>query len=158
MARGGGLQRPPLRRIHDAIYERIHDAIYEKSARARSSLEYHRTRSTNDLVKSLRPRPENKEGLKVKSDGRVFQGNTRIKVLEERGYPVDDLPREVNESLHQLTSGANPHNQWLPRDQALLLRAIIEDSFTRDLDRWIGHALATAAGAGFGTEKPVASQ
>ncbi len=27
-------------------------------------------------------------------DGRVFQGNTRIKVLEERGYSVNDLPRD----------------------------------------------------------------
>jgi hypothetical protein len=30
----------------------------------------------------------------VKVDGRVFQGNTRIKVLEERGYPVNNLPRD----------------------------------------------------------------
>jgi hypothetical protein len=30
----------------------------------------------------------------VKPDGRIFQGNTRIKVLEERGYPVNDLPRD----------------------------------------------------------------
>ena len=46
------------------------------------------------IVESLRPRPGNKEQLRVKSDGRVFQGNTRIKVLEERGYPVDGLPRD----------------------------------------------------------------
>jgi len=42
----------------------------------------------------LRPSPDNKEGWRVKADGRVFQGNTRIKVLEERGYPVNDLPRD----------------------------------------------------------------
>lgn len=45
-------------------------------------------------MESLRPRPGNKEQLRVKSDGRVFQGNTRIKVLEERGYPVGGLPRD----------------------------------------------------------------
>jgi len=31
----------------------------------------------------------------VKPDGRIFQGNTRIKVLEERSYPVNDLPRDL---------------------------------------------------------------
>jgi hypothetical protein len=35
--------------------------------------------------------------LKVKPDGRIFDGNTRIKVLEERGYPINDLPRETLE-------------------------------------------------------------
>jgi hypothetical protein len=86
MARGGGSQKPPLRRIHDAIYE--------QNRRARQSLEYHRSRTTEEIVGSLRPRPDNPEGLRVKPDGRVFQGNTRIKVLEERGYPVNDLPRD----------------------------------------------------------------
>lgn len=85
MPRGGG-SRPPLRRIHDSIYEQDRDA--------RRSLEYHRSRSTDEIVESLRPRPGNKEELRVKADGRVFQGNTRIKVLEERGYPVNDLPRD----------------------------------------------------------------
>jgi hypothetical protein len=79
---------PPPRRIHA-------DAVYERDPDARKSLEYHRSRPTDEIVDSLRPRPENKEQLRVKSDGRVFQGNTRIKVLEERGYPVNDLPRDV---------------------------------------------------------------
>ena len=35
--------------------------------------------------------------LIVKPDGTIIQGNTRIKVLEERGYPVNDLPRETLE-------------------------------------------------------------
>jgi hypothetical protein len=78
--------QPPLRRIHDAVYEQDRDA--------RRSLEYHRSRTTEVLVQSLRPGPDNTEGLRVKADGRVFQGNARIKVLEERGYPVNDLPRD----------------------------------------------------------------
>jgi hypothetical protein len=82
----GGGAKPPLRRIHQSVYER--------DPRARSSLEYHRSRSTEEIVGSLRAGPENDEPLMVKPDGRVFQGNTRIKVLEERGYPVNDLPRE----------------------------------------------------------------
>ncbi|MFZ3235639.1 MAG: hypothetical protein WA417_07035 [Stellaceae bacterium] len=82
-----GGDQPPLRRIHDAVYE--------QEPRARRSLEYHRSRPTDDIVESLRPSPDNKEALRVKPDGRVFQGNTRIKVLEERGYPVNDLPRDI---------------------------------------------------------------
>jgi hypothetical protein len=82
-----GGERPPLRRIHESVYER--------DANARKSLEYHRTRSTGDIVESLRKLPGNREYLIVKPDGRVLQGNTRIKVLEERGYPVNDLPREI---------------------------------------------------------------
>ncbi len=83
--RSGG-QKPPLRRIHESVYEEIGDA--------RRSLEYHRTRTTEEIVESLRPGPTTKSPLIVTRDGRVYQGNTRIKVLEERGYPVSDLPRE----------------------------------------------------------------
>jgi hypothetical protein len=80
-----GGQLPPLRRIHEAVYDRDPDA--------RRSLEYHRTRPTDEIVVSLRP--DEKEPLRVKPDGRVVQGNTRIKVLQERGFPVDTLPREI---------------------------------------------------------------
>jgi hypothetical protein len=84
MGRGGGDQ-PSLRRIHS-------DATYERDPRARSSLQYHRGKTTDDIVESLRG--EARWPLRVKPDGRIFDGNTRIKVLEERGYPVNDLPRE----------------------------------------------------------------
>jgi hypothetical protein len=80
---------PPLRRIHDSVYEQNGDA--------RKSLEYHRTKSTEELVESLRPGRRAQSPLIVTSDGRVYQGNTRIKVLEERGYPVNDLPRDILE-------------------------------------------------------------
>jgi hypothetical protein len=83
MPRSGG-EKPPLRRIHDAVYE--------QDPKARRSLEYHRARPTEEIIESLRPGHD--ESLKVKPDGRVFQGNTRIKVLEERGYPVNDLQRD----------------------------------------------------------------
>lgn len=81
---------PPLRRIHG-------DALYEQSRRARDSLEYHRSRTTEEIIESLRKVPGSKEYLIVKPDGRVVQGNTRIKVLQERGYPVDGLPRDIFE-------------------------------------------------------------
>ena len=80
----GGTREPPLRRLHEAVYE--------ASVTARSSLEYHRARSTEEIVESLRRGAVSP--LMVKPDGTVVQGNTRIKVLQERGYPVNDLPRE----------------------------------------------------------------
>jgi hypothetical protein len=82
----GGSPPPPLRRIHS-------DATYEQDPRARESLAYHRSRPTEEIVRSLRP--DAKLPLKVKPDGRIFDGNTRIKVLEERGYRVSDLPRQT---------------------------------------------------------------
>jgi len=79
--------RPPLRRLHEAIYET--DRLAAKS------LEHHRRLTTEEIVKSLRPGAL--QPLIVKPDGTIVQGNTRIKVLEERGYPVDALPREPSE-------------------------------------------------------------
>ena len=40
-------------------------------------------------------KPGGPEALKVKPDGRILNGNTRIKVLEERGFDINSLPREV---------------------------------------------------------------
>jgi hypothetical protein len=33
--------------------------------------------------------------LRVKPDGRVMQGNSRISILVERGFDVNTLPREI---------------------------------------------------------------
>ncbi|HZU88126.1 MAG TPA: hypothetical protein VE993_02605 [Stellaceae bacterium] len=81
-------------------------------------------------------------------------------IVFDRPVSDADLDRvqDINESLHQLTSCANPRKPWSAHDQALLLRAIIESSFDRDLDRWIGHALALAAGSTMPSEKPVAAK
>jgi hypothetical protein len=57
------------------------------------ALEHWRKQSTEDIVNSLQPGQP--EALKVKSDGRIMNGNMRIKVLEERGFDVNSLPREV---------------------------------------------------------------
>jgi hypothetical protein len=81
---GSGDPKPPLRRLHESVYE--------QGVTARSSLEYHRGRSTDEIVDSLRRGAASP--LTVKPDGTVVQGNTRIKVLEERGYPINELPRE----------------------------------------------------------------
>jgi hypothetical protein len=79
---------PPLKRFHS-------DAIYEVR-RYRDSLEYWRRQPTYRIVESLRHRrsdPRYGEYLKVTSDGTVMQGNTRVKVLQERGYNVNNLRR-----------------------------------------------------------------
>jgi hypothetical protein len=76
---------PPLRRIHS-------DQTLE-SGSSRFALEYWRKQPTDKIVQSLRP--GNAEALKVKPDGRIMNGNIRIKVLEERGFDINKLPREV---------------------------------------------------------------
>ena len=78
---------PPLRRIHS------HRTL--TSGISRLSLEYWRKQSTDEIVRSLRP--GDPEALKVTPDGRIMNGNTRITVLEERGFAIDSLPREVLE-------------------------------------------------------------
>lgn len=79
--------QPPLKRIHP-------DTTYASDPVARASLGYWRTRPTEEILNSLRAGPE---ALKVKLDGRMMNGNTRTKVLEERGIEIDSLPREIIE-------------------------------------------------------------
>jgi hypothetical protein len=59
----------------------------------RFSYDFWRQQATNDIVQS--PRPGADEALHSKPDGRIINGNTRIKVLEERDFDVYALPREV---------------------------------------------------------------
>ncbi|HEX4054288.1 MAG TPA: hypothetical protein VHX86_08485 [Tepidisphaeraceae bacterium] len=81
---------PPLRRLHS-------DETLNRSFH-RISLEYWRRKPTRTIVESLKPRhrdPGYQEFLKVKPDGTIMQGNTRIKILEERGYNINQLPRTI---------------------------------------------------------------
>ncbi len=77
---------PPLQRIHP-------DTTYERDPEARRSLNYWRGQPTDDIVKSLKPGAE--EPLIAHPDGRVKDGNTRLKVLQERGYNINSLPRTL---------------------------------------------------------------
>ena len=80
-----GKQRPPLRRIH------TDETLV--TGTSRFSLSHWRKQKTKEIIESLRPgKPE---ALRVKSDGRIINGNVRIKVLEERGFDVDQLEREA---------------------------------------------------------------
>jgi hypothetical protein len=76
---------PPLKRIHS-------DETLASGVSA-LSLAYWRRQETKEIVESLRPgKPES---LRVKPDGRVINGNVRVKVLEERGFDIDTLDREL---------------------------------------------------------------
>lgn len=57
-----------------------------------SSLTYWRKRTTDEIIKSLTPGVP--AALKLKQDCTIMDGNTRIKVLEERGVDVNALPFE----------------------------------------------------------------
>ncbi len=83
-------EQPPLRRIHP-------DSTYESDQIAKGSLEHWRTQSTDQIIESLKPGTD--ESLLVKPDGRVSNGNTRLKVLEERGVDVNKLPRVLFDDL-----------------------------------------------------------
>jgi len=73
--------------------KRIHSDKTITSGSNRYSFDYWGKQSTDDIVRSLRP--GKKDALKTKSDGRIFDGNTRIKVLQDRGFDVNSLSREV---------------------------------------------------------------
>jgi RHS repeat-associated protein len=73
--------------------QRIHSAETLIKGSARFGTESVRKMSTEDIVKSLKP--GNTEPLKVKPDGRVFDGNTRVFELQRRGYDVNTLPRVI---------------------------------------------------------------
>ena len=80
-----GATQPKLKRIHS-------DQTLNSGSN-KFDLESQCTRSTDDILDSLKP--GSAEPLKVKPDGRIFDGDTRIKVLEERGVDIDNLPRII---------------------------------------------------------------
>ncbi|GAB3476034.1 hypothetical protein GCM10027440_08410 [Nocardiopsis coralliicola] len=70
--------------------------LHTEDAMKDSTLDALRDRSTDDIVASLKPGAA--EPLRVKPDGTIMDGNHRIKILQERGIDVDDLPREIHRS------------------------------------------------------------
>lgn len=71
--------------------KRLHSDETLSTGSNKYGLEDQRKRSTDDIIESLKP--DAREPLTVKPDGTIMDGNTRIKVLEERGVDVDKLPR-----------------------------------------------------------------
>ena len=74
--------QPPLRIIHSL-----------ETLERDSNITEIREMSTQEIVESLEPGAE--DPLLVRPDGAVFDGNTRLTVLQERGYNINDLPRTV---------------------------------------------------------------
>jgi RHS repeat-associated protein len=70
---------------------RIHSTETITSGIGKHSYNYWSRRSTDDIIKSLRPGSENP--LMTSPDGAIFDGNTRIYILEQRGIDVSSLPR-----------------------------------------------------------------
>jgi hypothetical protein len=66
--------------------------LHPESSLDDASLNYWRGRSTAEIIASLSP--GSPEALRVKVDGTIMNGNTRVTVLKERGVDVDRLPRE----------------------------------------------------------------
>lgn len=62
---------------------------------ANPSYKFWQKQTTDDIVMSLRV--EGRRPLTVKADGTVVDGNTRILVLQQRGYAIDALPRVIYE-------------------------------------------------------------
>jgi hypothetical protein len=77
-----GPDRPDLQLVHG-------DELIKEGA----SYDYWREKSTDAIVRSLEPGIH--EGLIVNDYGLVYNGNTRIGILIERGVDVNLLPREL---------------------------------------------------------------
>jgi hypothetical protein len=76
-------RRPALRIIHG-------DESFSPS-----SLAYWRTRTVDYILDSFaNPANDEYQPLIVRPDGTVLNGNTRLFVLEERGYDINMIPWE----------------------------------------------------------------
>ena len=75
------MTQPPLRNLH------------AETILSQPKLEGFRRLATADLIDSLTPGQPG--ALKARPDGTIMDGHHRILVLRERGFDVDNLPREV---------------------------------------------------------------
>jgi hypothetical protein len=66
--------------------------MHHSSMRKSSLIFWGKKKTTEQIVISLAP--GHRESLKIRDDGLIMQGNTRIKILQERGYDISRLPHE----------------------------------------------------------------
>ena len=81
--------------IADAVganLKKLHSEETIKSGSNRYSYDFWKGKSNAEILQSLKPGQI--EALRVKPDGTVMNGNTRLQVLEERGIDTNKLPRE----------------------------------------------------------------
>jgi hypothetical protein len=82
MAGGNQPDRPPLHLIHD------------EQSFSPTNLRYWRSKDVDYILASfVDPRNPNYQPLLVRADGTVLNGNTRLFVLQERGYDIDTISR-----------------------------------------------------------------
>ena len=75
------MSQPPLKLLHSD------DAL------SPAKLDKFRKLSNEELIQSLQPGQVG--SLKARPDGTVLEGNHRLKILRERGFSVDALPRDI---------------------------------------------------------------
>lgn len=80
-AANGQNEKPPLQLLHSDSTIKSPSSNYESLKKE----------PTESIVKSLKPGQP--EPLKVTEEGKVMDGNTRVKILQERGVDVNSLPR-----------------------------------------------------------------
>jgi hypothetical protein len=81
MAGGHEPDRPPLRLIHS------------EQSFSPTNLRYWRSKDADYILASFSdPSNPNYQPLLVRSDGTVINGNTRLFVLQERGYDINKIP------------------------------------------------------------------
>jgi hypothetical protein len=67
--------------------------IHDENSFDRSSLAYWRAKTPNYILESLSDAANpDYEPLVVRQDGTVLNGNTRLFVLNERGYDINAVP------------------------------------------------------------------
>lgn len=74
---------PPLRLLHSVETLTSGSNWYD--------YEFWKSQATDFIVESLAP--DATYPLQVDSSGLIWDGNSRVHILKERGYPVDGLPR-----------------------------------------------------------------
>ena len=67
--------------------------LHADSSLIRSKLDKYGKLSDEELLDSLQPCQAG--SLKARPDGTIVDGHHRIKVLRDRGFDVDSLPREI---------------------------------------------------------------
>ena len=71
----------------------IHSDETLENGIARFSIRFWRKKSTEEIIESLQI--GHLESLKIKSDGRILNGNVGCKVLLERGFNISQLENEM---------------------------------------------------------------
>ncbi len=72
--------------------------LHPDSSLSEAKLEQFRKLPTQSLIESLKPGQPG--ALKTRPDGTMLDGHHRVKVLRDRGFDVDSLPREIIPRWH----------------------------------------------------------